>query len=184
MSISVMSSGFIGIPYSITFRGAKQGSTAATIKLTNRARKSLWGVSDGLLPRYKLVSQKALVGLTIHQDTAFLTAHIFRRYFRHGHIVCGATAAFMLSGEPFYEFSHARIMRLESLPLQARKRATIEPAPTRCAALPCINASRWSSNQLISLIGTHERELTKCCRTGSGSGSRIRRRAAAADGRL
>ncbi|MDO9296219.1 hypothetical protein [Bradyrhizobium sp.] len=33
-----------------------------------------------------------------------------------------------------------------------------------------INASRRPPNQLISLNGTHERELTKTCRTGSGSG--------------
>jgi hypothetical protein len=38
MSISVISSGFIGIPYSITFQGSKQGSFAATIKLTHYPR--------------------------------------------------------------------------------------------------------------------------------------------------
>jgi len=38
MSISVISSGFIGIPYFITFQGAKQGSIAATIKLTRYPR--------------------------------------------------------------------------------------------------------------------------------------------------
>jgi hypothetical protein len=38
MSISVISTGFIGIPYFITFQGAKQGSIAATIKLTRYLR--------------------------------------------------------------------------------------------------------------------------------------------------
>jgi hypothetical protein len=38
MSISVISSGFIGIPYSITCQRAKQDSVAATIKLTHYPR--------------------------------------------------------------------------------------------------------------------------------------------------
>jgi hypothetical protein len=35
MSISVISSGFIDIPFSIIFQGAKQGSIGATIKPTH-----------------------------------------------------------------------------------------------------------------------------------------------------
>ena len=36
--------------------------------------------------------------------------------------------------------------------------------------LASINASRWWQNQLTGLSGAHERELTKCRRSGSGSG--------------
>jgi hypothetical protein len=52
MSISVISSGFIDIPYSITFQGAKQGSIAATIKLTYYpAARSAAGSRMGSLVR-------------------------------------------------------------------------------------------------------------------------------------
>ena len=70
----------------------------------NRAR--VWGGS--FVPRYALVSQKALVGLAVHQGTAFLTGHAIGGCFDYGDFVFGSAVAFMRSGEPFYEFGHAR----------------------------------------------------------------------------
>jgi hypothetical protein len=71
-----------------------------------------WGGS--FVPRHALVSQKALVGLAIHHGTAFLTDRVFSGRFGHGDVVFRSAVAFMSSGEPFYEFGHARTMRPES----------------------------------------------------------------------
>ena len=63
------------------------------------------------LPRHAFVSQEALVGSAVHQGTAFLTAHVISGRFDHGHLVFGAAVACVRSGQPFYEFGHARNMR-------------------------------------------------------------------------
>jgi hypothetical protein len=64
-------------------------------------------------PRYALINQTAIVGWAINQDTAFLTGHVARAGFRHGNFVFGSAAACVRSGVPFYEFCHARNMRVE-----------------------------------------------------------------------
>src|SRR5258705_9921083 len=71
---------------------------------------SVW--DESFVPRYALVRQTAFVGAAIHQDTAFLTGHAIRGCFDHGDFVFCSAVAFMRSGEPFYEFGHARNMRL------------------------------------------------------------------------
>jgi hypothetical protein len=76
----------------------------------------VWGGS--FVPRYALVSQKAFVGLAIHQGTAFLTDRVISGRFDHGDFVLRSAVAFMRSGEPFYEFGHARNMRPESVGFQ------------------------------------------------------------------
>ena len=78
-----------------------------------------WGVCGGsFVPRHALVSQKALVGLAIHQGTAFLTDRVIGGRFDHGDFVLRSAVACMRSGEPFYEFGHARNMRPESVGFQ------------------------------------------------------------------
>src|ERR1700693_3625711 len=70
---------------------------------------AVWGGS--FVPRQGLVSQKAPVGWPVHQGAALLTNHVIRGCPGHGDFIFGTAAACMCSGEPFYEFSHARNMR-------------------------------------------------------------------------
>ena len=70
------------------------------------------------LPRHAFVSQEALVGSAVHQGTALLTAHVISGRFDHGDFVFGSAVACMRSGQPFYEFGHARNMRPESFGFQ------------------------------------------------------------------
>jgi hypothetical protein len=58
-------------------------------------------------PRYALISQKALVEMTVHQSTAFLTGHIIRGCFGHRDFVFCSAIACVHSGQPFHEFCHA-----------------------------------------------------------------------------
>jgi hypothetical protein len=73
---------------------------------------------NSFLLRYALVSQEALVGSAVHQGTAFLTAHAVSGRFDHGDFVFSSAVACMRSGEPFYEFGHARNMRPKSVGFQ------------------------------------------------------------------
>jgi hypothetical protein len=68
-------------------------------------------LGPSFVPRQALANKKALVGWSIHQGTAFLTAHVIRGSFDHGNFIFGSAVAFMRSCEPFYKFGHAQNMR-------------------------------------------------------------------------
>jgi hypothetical protein len=85
--------------------------------LSARSPKTVLPVSS-FVPRNALVGQKALVGSAVHQGTAFVTAHAVSGCFDHCDFVFRSAVAFVRSGEPFYEFGHARNMRSESVGCQ------------------------------------------------------------------
>jgi hypothetical protein len=93
----------------------RASSTLSPMELVGVPR-GVWGGS--FVPRNALVSQKALVGSAVHQGTAFPTGHAIGGCFDHGDFVFRSAVAFMRSGEPFYEFGHARNMRSESVGCQ------------------------------------------------------------------
>jgi hypothetical protein len=69
--------------------------------LARFALHAAWGGS--FVPRQALVFQKAPVGWSVHQGTAFLTSHVIRGCSTHGDFVVRPAVAFMRSCEPFYE---------------------------------------------------------------------------------
>jgi hypothetical protein len=68
-------------------------------------------LGPSFIPRQALVNQKALVGWSIHQGTAFPTGYVIRGSFDHGNLIFGSAVAFMRSCEPLYKFGHARNIR-------------------------------------------------------------------------
>jgi hypothetical protein len=65
-------------------------------------------LGGSFLPRYALISQKALVSRVVHHGTAFLAVYAVSGSFRHGDFVFGSAGACMRSGQPFHEFRHER----------------------------------------------------------------------------